>query len=203
MAEDEYTTIRQQAVAETRVSGSRFIAVAVPAGALEEAEKFIAEWKKQHFDATHNCYAYRLGTEGPRWRFNDDGEPSGTAGKPILAAIDNHALTDTLVVVSRYFGGTKLGVGGLMRAYSGVALEALERAQTVVKHVTESVRVSFPHSLIGAVMHVVSKAGARIADTTYDEEVHLLLEIRRSKSAGLKAMLVESTAGNARMKEPG
>lgn len=196
---DEFKTLKGEVRAELKVQGSKFITTAVPSTTKEEAEEFITRLKKQFHDATHNCYAYRCGTDGGQFRFNDDGEPSGTAGKPILAAIDKFGLTDVCLVVTRYFGGTKLGVGGLIRAYGEAAQQALTTGETLTMYVLETLRVSFPHSHISNVMHVTSKCGARIADTTYDEEVHLVLEIRKSKAEELRSLLVNHTNGNIRI----
>ncbi|MFN0157910.1 MAG: YigZ family protein [Bacteroidota bacterium] len=197
---DEFKTILGESKAETRVQASRFIATASPILTKEEAEAFIGHIRKSLRDATHHCYAYRLGTDERQFRFNDDGEPNGSAGKPILAAIDKFNLTDTLVVVTRYFGGTKLGVGGLVRAYGESSEAVLSTARVVTKYRTGIVRASFPHSRISNVMHVIAKLDARIVDTLYDEEVHLDIEIRNSRSDELKSALVEQTSGNVRLK---
>jgi uncharacterized YigZ family protein len=199
-SKDEFQTIKQQAGATLKVQGSRFIASAYPVQSKEDVENIIAGVRKEHHDATHNCYAYRLGTDGAMFRFNDDGEPNGTAGKPILAAIDKLHLTDTLVVVTRYFGGTKLGIGGLTRAYGSAADAALAAGGIAIKHKVGSVSTNFPHAFIGPVMHIISTTGATIEDTTYDEEIHLRLEIRQSKLEELKRLLVEHTHGNITLK---
>lgn len=196
---DEYKTIKKEVRAELKVQGSKFIATALPSATKLEAEEFVARLKRHYHDATHNCYAYRSGTDGTQFRFNDDGEPSGTAGKPILAAIDKPGLTDVCVVVTRYFGGTKLGVGGLIRAYGDAAEHVLASAEHMTKYLLDSFRVSFPHSHISSVMHVTSKCGARIVDTLYDEEVHLVLEIRKSKAEELRSSLVNHTSGSVRI----
>jgi len=195
---DEYKTIQADARAEMKVQGSRFIATVYPTTTNEEAELFIARMKREFFDATHNCFAYRIGTGGDQFRASDDGEPGGTAGRPILTAIDRLGLTDLTIVVTRYFGGTKLGVGGLSRAYGAAAGRVLSKATTIVKHRLGAVKTSFPHSQISNVMHVVSRVGARIVDTTYDEEVHIHLECRLSKQDELRALLVDHTSGNIR-----
>lgn len=195
---DEYKTIREEVLAETKVQGSRFIATASPSTTKSDAEEFVARLRKQYHDATHNCFAYRCGTEGSLFRSGDDGEPAGTAGRPILAAVDKHCLTDVCVVVTRYFGGTKLGVGGLIRAYGGAAEQALSSANIVTKFVLESLEVSFPHAHVGNVMHVVSQSGARIVGTTYDEDAHLVLEIRKSKVDELRVLLIDHTSGKIR-----
>ena len=128
---DTYLTIGGYARAEIKIKGSRFIAEAMPVARVEAAEKEIAAVCKREFNATHHCTAYRIGPNGDVFRYNDDGEPSGTAGIPILRQIDGRSLTDTLVVVTRYFGGTKLGTGGLIRAYGDAARQVLETASTL------------------------------------------------------------------------
>lgn len=198
---DEFKTIKGLARAETNVQGSRFLAAALPVATKQEAEQFLAREKKDFWDASHHCFAYRLGTEGTLFRYGDAGEPTGSAGKPILAAIDAHGLTDVIVVVTRYFGGTKLGVGGLARAYNEAAMLALQRAEIVTKYKTTMLEATFPHSRIGDVMHVVSKLGAKIVDTMYEEDVHAVLEIRRSKAEELKEALVNQTRGNIGLKQ--
>ena len=197
---DSFKTIVRDARVETKVQGSRFIASAHHAATKVESEKFIHSIKKEFFDATHNCYAYRLGTLGDQFRFNDDGEPSGSAGKPILAAIDHKALTDVVVVVTRYFGGTKLGVGGLARAYGRAAELVLTKADQRTKFVLRTMVVTFPHEQIGNVMRALSLHEAKIVDTSYDEEIHLTVEIRVSKAEKFKAALIELTSGNVALK---
>ncbi|MBM2845918.1 MAG: hypothetical protein HW407_1230 [Bacteroidetes bacterium] len=195
---DEFKTLQNQVRQEIRVQGSRFICTLHPVRTKEEAEEFVGRIRKEFFNATHHCYAYRLGTAGDRFRYNDDGEPGGTGGKPILTAIDRIGLTDVVAVVTRYFGGTKLGVGGLARAYGEAAEKAMSSAEPVTRYVLLALRVSFPHTHISNVMHVVSKLGARIVDTVYDEEVHLQLEIRVSRREELQSSLVNHTSGNIR-----
>jgi uncharacterized YigZ family protein len=197
---DEYKTIAAEVRSISKVRGSRFIATAVPVKTAGEAREAITRLKKEFHDATHNCSAYRLGVQGEQSRSSDDGEPAGSAGKPILASLEKFGLTDLVVVVTRYFGGTRLGVPGLARAYGGAAELALESAVFVTQYTTETVFASFPHSHISQVMHVVSKHGARIADTWYDEEVHVRLEVRRSRAADLKATLFDQTRGNIEFK---
>ena len=126
---------------------------------------------------------------------HDGGEPAGSAGRPILAAIDREELSDTLVVVTRYFGGTKLGVGGLMKAYGAVAAKALAATPRVKLFALEEMSIAFPHDLVGTVMHVCAATGANIAGTTYDVEVHLQLEVRKSRADELRAALLDRTRG--------
>jgi len=193
--QDSYKTIQRPSRAELKVLGSRFIARAEPVSEKSEAEAILSRLRKEYHDATHHCYAYRLGVAEDRFRANDDGEPSGSAGKPILAAIDHAALTDLLVVVIRYFGGTKLGVGGLARAYGEAASGALQAAEHVVRYSVETLSVVFPHGQIGNVMHALATTGARSGETSYDDRVHLTIEIRKSKVDELKTLLIEKTGG--------
>jgi uncharacterized YigZ family protein len=203
MKMDEFKTIRRRVRTEIKVQGSRFIATAASVSSKQEADRFVEEMRKEFHSATHNCYAYRIGTDTHQFRFNDDGEPAGTAGKPILASIDRLVLTDIVIVVTRYFGGTKLGTGGLARAYAEAAEGVLAGADHVTKYRMGILRASFPHSQVGNVMRAVSRAGARIVDTVYDEEVHVQLEIRRSLLEDLRSLLVESTSGNIDLKVSG
>ncbi len=195
---DEYTTIRLLVREEAKVKGSRFIAAACPVRGTADVDALLDGEKKRYHGATHYCYAFRLGLTGEDRHYSDAGEPSGSAGKPILSAIERRGLTEVAVVVTRFFGGTKLGVGGLARAYGDIADRALRAAETVTCHVTAALQVAFPHSLVSNVMHVVSRSGARIVDTQYDEEVHLTLEIRQGRLQELKTLLMEHTSGNIR-----
>lgn len=195
---DEYKTIGGRVKVEHKVRDSRFIASASPSITKSQAEEFVTDLKKLYHDATHNCFAYRCGLAGNIYRFHDDGEPGGTAGRPILAAIDKSGLTDLVVVVTRYFGGTKLGVGGLRRAYGDAAEQVLASAAVITKHAHEQLRISFPHAHINNVMHVASRCDAKIVDTVYDEEVHIVLEIRKSKVEEIRGLLMNQTSGNLR-----
>ena len=197
---DQYKTLRGEVRTETKVQSSRFIATALSTVTIDEVERFIAETRRDFHDATHNCYAYRIGTDGTQYRSNDDGEPSGSGGKPILAAIDRFGLTDVTVIVTRYFGGTKLGARKLSRAYGDAAKNALARAEHVIRYKMAALEASFPHSQISNVMHIVSKLGARILDTMYDEEVHVRLEARSSKLDHLRSSLLNQTSGNISIK---
>jgi len=197
---DQYTTIAAPARAELKVLGSRFIASAHPLSTREEVEQVLAAVRKELFDATHHCFAYRLGADGADFRTVDGGEPSGSAGKPILAAIDRGGFTDILVVVTRYFGGTKLGVGGLARAYGEAAAGALDSATPKVCYATVRLRATFPHDMVGAVMHAVGRLGAKIEGTEYDGEVHLLVSVRASRADDLEMSLLEGTRGGIRVK---
>jgi uncharacterized YigZ family protein len=198
---DEYTTLRARAHAALTVRGSRFLAEALPVREKEECDEVVRGVRKEYFDATHHCFAYRLGPDGMQFRANDDGEPSGTAGKPILAAIDGAELTGVMVVVTRYFGGTKLGAGGLARAYRQAAELALGAGERLTMYLCDVLTLSFPHACVGAVMRAVSVAGGRIASSRYEREVHMEIEIRRSRAGALRTALLEGTSGAVRFKE--
>ncbi|MER3524062.1 MAG: hypothetical protein C4326_08330 [Ignavibacteria bacterium] len=198
---DEFTSIRAETRAEWKIQGSRFLAAALPVATPQEALQFLGRVRKEFWDATHHCFAYRLGTEGTHFRYSDAGEPNGTAGKPILAAIDAYGLTDLIIVVARYFGGTKLGVGGLARAYNTAANLVLDRTEKVTHYKTAHLVVTFPHAHISGVRYVVSKTGAKILDTTYDEDVHIVLEIRRTMIEEVQTQLVNHTRGNVALKQ--
>ncbi len=199
---DEYTTLRAPARAALTVRGSRFLAQAVPVREKVECDEIVRGMRKEYFDATHHCFAYRLGHDGTQFRTNDDGEPSGTAGKPILAAIDGAKLNGVMVVVTRYFGGTKLGAGGLSRAYRQAAELALRAGETVTQYLCDVVAVAFPHACVGAVMRAVTVAGGRVASSRYESEVHMEIEIRRSRAEVLRTALLEGTSGAVRFSGP-
>ena len=140
---DTYFTLGDYARAEIKVRGSRFIAEAIRVERVEDAEAEIAAIRKRAYNATHHCTAYRIGPDGAIFRYNDDGEPNGTAGPPILRQIDTRHLTNTLVVVTRYYGGTKLGTGGLLRAYGDAAAEVLDAAPIEERILRHCLRLRF------------------------------------------------------------
>ncbi|HVI45903.1 MAG TPA: YigZ family protein [Chitinophaga sp.] len=152
-----YLTVDKAAVAEFKDRGSKFLAYAYPVKTPEEVKECLQEVKKEHPKATHHCYAYRLGTDGTQFRANDDGEPSGSAGKPILGQIDSKQLTDVLVVVVRYFGGTLLGVPGLINAYKTSASLVLQLVPVVQKNIESKWRLSFDYTIMNDVMIVVKQ----------------------------------------------
>lgn len=157
-----YTTITAPATAEFRDRGSKFLAYAYPLKSVEEVKSIIADLKKEHPKAVHHCYAYRMGIEGTVYRANDDGEPSGSAGRPILGQIDSAGLTNVLVVVVRYFGGTLLGVPGLINAYKTVTTDALAAIERVEKNIEFPVKLSFDYTIMNEVMTVLKQFEANI-----------------------------------------
>jgi uncharacterized YigZ family protein len=196
---DQYRTIRAEVLLETKVQGSRFIGIALPVRTKDEAAAALKTIKNKYFDATHHCYAYRLGPGGEQFRSSDDREPGGTAGRPILAALERKGMSDAMVVVVRYFGGTKLGIPGLGRAYGQAADAALDAAEPLERFAMNRRTVTFPHEQTHVVMHLVSELGAKTVDTSYDEEVHLTIEIRQTLTEDLERMLVERTAGKVKI----
>lgn len=197
---DAYHTLASPAQAETRVEGSRFLAAAFPVENRGMAEELIREQRRVHHNATHTCWAWRLGAAGEESRSDDGGEPSGTAGRPILSAIEQAGVTNVLVAVTRWFGGVKLGTGGLARAYRGAAAAALQGAQTAVRYATVVLEVEFPHGHTGAVMHALSRSGARVIATEYGEGVVLTAEVPRARAEGLRTEIGEQTRGEVRLR---
>lgn len=154
MASDFFNTVETAAESECRVRGSRFLAYALPIRDPAVFKSILAEKKKDHPKAVHHCFAYRLGVTGDHFRANDDGEPSGSAGRPILGQIDSRGLTDTAVVVIRYFGGTLLGIPGLINAYGTVASLALDACRIIQKPVTDPFELQFDYRFLNEVMRI-------------------------------------------------
>lgn len=157
MTQDSYFTIEKSSVAEFKDRGSRFIAYAFPITDAAEFKEKLAELKKEHPKAVHHCFAYQLGLDGINFRVSDDGEPSGTAGRPILGQIDSKQLTNTLIIVVRYFGGTLLGVPGLINAYKSAAALALQLTPIVQKPVLINYRLQYDHTQTHEIMKVIKQ----------------------------------------------
>lgn len=186
---DEYETIDSIGEGIYSEKRSKFLAFAHPAASVEQVKDLIADYRKKYYDARHVCYAYVLGAERQDFRANDDGEPSSTAGKPILGQINSNELTDILVVVVRYYGGVNLGTGGLISAYRTAAALAIENASKVKKTVEETVVHTFVYPLMNKVMRTAREMGARIVDTHYDSTCEIVLSIARSKASLLRSKL--------------
>lgn len=178
---DEYKTIRGLSTGEFRDRGSKFLAYAWPVYTQEEWQEHVNELKKEHFKAVHFCFGYRLGTDNNEFRANDDGEPSGSAGRPILGQIDSFGLTNVIVVVVRYWGGTKLGVPGLINAYKTSAMEALKNADIIEKTVEDIFRISFDYALMSNVMNAVKKMDLEMVHQDFGAEAFLDIAIRKSE----------------------
>lgn len=168
---------------------SKFLAFVHHVDSVDEAMAIVKEYRKKYYDARHCCYAYVLGSDRADFRANDDGEPSSTAGKPILGQLNRLELTDVLVVVIRYYGGVNLGTGGLIVAYRTATEDALSKAVIEEKFVEERVTYRFTYPMINAVMRVVKETGARIVSQSFDNDCEIVLSIRQSLAEGLQARL--------------
>ena len=186
---DSYKSIPAPAEGLFKDNGSRFISFAFPVETEEEIKDIVAELKKKYHDARHHCYAYRLGYLGDRFRANDDGEPSGSAGRPILGQIDSRGLSDVLVVVVRYFGGIKLGIPGLIRAYKTSTAEALDNAGTVEKVAGKWFRIDFGYGAMNQVMKVLKDMDLRQKDQDFGNECSLKAWVRLSMEDDFKDRL--------------
>lgn len=182
-ANDTYKSIAGPSEGLFRDNGSRFIAKAWPVSDEAEVRRIVAELRKEYHDARHHCYAYRIGQDGAVWRANDDGEPSGSAGRPILGQIDSAGLSDILVVVIRYFGGIKLGIPGLIRAYKTSTADALAHAQEVEKIAGRWYALRFPYDSLPAVMKLVKDLSLPQRGQEFLAECRLEVRVRRSLEA--------------------
>ncbi len=180
MAEDSYFTIEAPAESTCRERSSKFLSFIYPVKTEEEIHEYLDVLRKKYYDATHHCYAWRLGADGAQWRANDDGEPSGTAGKPILGQLLSHELTDCLVVVVRYFGGTKLGVPGLIAAYKESTNDAIEAATIVERTVDRLIHVDFSYLSMNDIMRVIKDEKPNILKQEFDNLCTMELSIRES-----------------------
>jgi len=179
---DEYKTILQPAQGSFRDKGSRFLAFAYPAVSEQEVKKLLEGLRKQYYDATHHCYAYVLGFDKSAYRSNDDGEPSGTAGRPIYGQILSADLTNILIVVIRYYGGTKLGVPGLINAYKTAARDALANSSPVTRIVKEVYKIEFPYEVMNEVMKIVKDEILEVINSDFGMKCDMQLAIRRNES---------------------
>jgi uncharacterized YigZ family protein len=178
---DTFLTIAGPAQAKvSKIKGSRFIADAFPVSEVSSADERIAEIRAREPNATHHCWAYRLGVDGHTFRYDDDGEPGGTAGQPILRRIDGRDLTNVLVVVTRYFGGTKLGIGGLVHAYGDAAAAVLETASIIEEVQRVSVDLTFSYDDTSAVEQVLHRFDAEVSDSRYTDVTNLKVRVRKS-----------------------
>lgn len=178
--QDSYKSIAAEAKGLFKDNGSRFIAHAYPVETEEEVKKIVAALKKEYYDARHHVYAYRLGYKGDRFRANDDGEPSGSSGRPVLGQIDSNGLSDILVVVVRYFGGIKLGIPGLIRAYKTSTADALANAQIVEKIASKVYRLHFGYMSMNGVMKVLKDMGLEQKNQSFDMECSIDTTVRLS-----------------------
>ena len=188
----------RKAQAEIKVKGSRFVATIVPVSSKQEADEIYAALKKTFFNATHNCFAYRI--ERNIFRYSDDGEPSGTAGKPILQTLDRAGLVEVLCVVTRYFGGTKLGTGGLIRAYAQATDEVLNIVPLKTKLRTGVFFISLNYSQENTLRKILAAVGGRIQNSDYAAEIRMKVAVPLSKSALFAKTLTEATHSTVQIK---
>ena len=191
MADDTYKTITGVVDSCYTEKRSRFIAYAVPVRTVEEVKEQVDKFRKQYYDARHVCWAYMLGPDRSTFRANDDGEPSGTAGKPILGQINSLELTDILVVVIRYFGGIKLGTGGLIVAYRAAAAEALSLAEIEERTVDEEITVQFEYPFMNGIMRIIKEDNPEVLSQSFDMNCEMTLSIRKSEADKLRNRLLK------------
>jgi len=189
--DDTYKTLQEISEAVYTEKRSKFLAFAMPVETAEEVKEFVAQYAKKYYDARHVCYAYMLGHERKEFRANDNGEPSGTAGRPILGAINSHELTNVLIVVIRYFGGIKLGTGGLIVAYKEAAHEAIASGVIIEKLVEEEVHVVFEYPYLNPIMRIVKEENPTVVSQTFDNDCEMVLRIRKSEMEKLRNRLLK------------
>lgn len=177
----KYKTIKARSEGLYKEKGSKFIALAFPVSNEEDFKTILAEIKKEYHNARHHCYAYRIYPENEEVRSNDDGEPSGTAGKPILNQLYSFELYNTAIVVVRYFGGTKLGVSGLINAYKQASIDAISSGRIKTEYLKRSLRVEFKYPLMNEVMRIIKEESLNITDQKFELDCRIELEIKKNK----------------------
>ena len=192
-----YKTLHKFGVDEYIVEKSTFIGYAKPIKTEEEAIEFINEIKKKHKDATHNVWAYTIGENMNIQRYSDDGEPQGTAGIPTLEVIKKEDLRDVVVVVTRYFGGIKLGAGGLVRAYTKGAKVGIEAGIVIEKVKYSEVKINIEYTQLGRIQNEIMNLGFKVKDTIYSEDVELIVYVRNEEAQSLMDRIIDITSGTA------
>lgn len=177
---DSYKTIKERTLGEYKEKGSKFISYAFEIESEEDFKEVLDSIKKEHFKARHHCYAYVIGVDEDQFRYNDDGEPGGTAGLPIFNQLKSFNLKNIGVVVVRYFGGTKLGVPGLIRAYKSATIDALENAKIITKYIKDSIEIAYDYDYSGAVSSVVNSYKTTDLEYSFDPTPKITFKIRKS-----------------------
>jgi uncharacterized YigZ family protein len=177
--EDTYLTLSTISEGLYKEKGSKFLAFAIPVSSVSEIKSILEEKRKEFYDARHVCYAYIIGTEKQESRSNDDGEPSGTAGKPILGSLLSKQLTNVLIVVVRYFGGTKLGTSGLINAYKEASFDAIANNEIVERKIEVPIDILFDYICMNDVMRIIKEMGPTILQQEFDNQCHIFLTIRK------------------------
>ena len=191
---DEYKTIKSGGEGYYTEKRSKFLAFAHHVSTVDEIKELLADYRKKYYDARHVCYAYMLGAARTDFRANDDGEPSSTAGKPILGQINSNELTDVLIVVVRYYGGVNLGTSGLIVAYREAASDAIAHCTIELRQVEERISYKFPYEQMNDVMRIVKDTNARIVSQDFDNTCQIVLSIRQSEAEQLKNRLAKLQA---------
>jgi len=182
---DKYNTIKSPSEGIYKEKGSKFITYAYPVYSEEEIKEYVDALKKKYYDARHHCFAWQLGADGARYRANDDGEPSGTAGKPILGQLRSHELTNILVVVIRYFGGTKLGTSGLIHAYKEATIDAIHNGTIIEKTVNDMYRVEYDYGVMNDIMRVMKEENPTIHKQDFNLRCAIEWSCRQSRAEGI------------------
>lgn len=202
---DDYQTISELSTGVYKEKGSKFYAYALPVFSDDDIKEQVEWVKKEHPKARHHCFAFRLGMDKNKYRANDDGEPSGTAGKPILGQIDSFGLTNIIIIVVRYFGGTKLGVPGLIHAYKQSSIDALEQADIITKTVENQYLISFGYEVMSDVMNALKKWNIHVISQDFGNSAIIKIAIPKSESEStllqLKASILKITTEEASSKE--
>jgi uncharacterized YigZ family protein len=199
---EEYIITASAVKDEIKIKGSRFIGELYPVVSQDEAENLLTRCRKEYHDATHHCYAYRIGEDASVHRYSDDGEPSGTAGKPILSILEHAGITNSLLIVIRYFGGTKLGTGGLVRAYTDAAQALIRKAEIRRVPVLRTLHITFPYDYTSGVMRVIAQHSLKIEDTEYGDDVTIRLAVRPSQILTIRREMTDATAGTIAIGTP-
>lgn len=198
---EKYRTVYMGREAEIIEKKSRFIATVRPIKSEEEAIAFIESMRKKYWDATHNCFAYVIGERFQVQRCSDDGEPGGTAGKPMLDVLLGEEIHDTIVVVTRYFGGTLLGTGGLVRAYQGAAKAGLHASTVIEKNWGRKLKIGTDYTGLGKIQYILGQRKLSVLDTVYTDKVDIEVLIPIDQIGSVKAEIIEGTNGQARIEE--
>lgn len=191
MINDSYKTVKELAEGFYSEKRSRFISYIIPVRTVEEVKVEIDKYRKQYYDARHVCWAYMLGADRTTFRANDDGEPSSTAGKPILGQINSNELTDVLIVVIRYFGGIELGTSGLIVAYRSAAADAIANAEIEERTVDEDITVAFEYPYLNGIMRIVKEDNPTIVSQLFEMDCEMTLRIRKGDAERLKNRLLK------------
>ncbi|MEE1755467.1 YigZ family protein [Streptomyces sp. SP18CS02] len=197
--QEQYRTVAREGAHETEINRSRFICALAPAATEQEAQDFVARVRREHPSATHNCFAYVIGADAEVQKAADDGEPGGTAGVPMLQMLTRREMRYVVAVVTRYYGGVKLGAGGLIRAYGGVVGEALDALGTITRRRFRLATVTVDHQRAGKLENDLRATGRAVREVRYAEAVTIDLGLPDADTANFRAWLADATAGTARL----